>query len=316
MFAEHSVGSNTRRADRAGYFITSVAGARRLGWAVLIFIGKLTGLVLLGGFLCATLVRCAPGYGVDEEVLDTRLSAESIQTLRNSQTPKEGLGAFYVQYWGQVLHGDLGFSHSLQEPVLQLITERSPQTVKSVGFGLLLGWALGLPMAILSVFWRSEAVDVTSSFLASVLLCIPAGVLALLCVLWQAPGRLVLGLIVFPKVFEYSRNLLLRSAAMPHVITARAKGLSALRILVWHIFPSSVPQLMALGGMSISVALAGAIPVEVLCDIPGIGQLAWTAALSRDLNLIVIITLGVTTITLFANSIAELGSRHGRAEPV
>jgi ABC-type dipeptide/oligopeptide/nickel transport system permease component len=64
------------------------------------------------------------------------------------------------------------------------------------------------------------------------------------------------------------------------------------------------------------MAFAAAIPVEVVCDLPGIGQLAWKAALSRDLGLLVNLTMVVTVITLAANSAAELVAPPGRAEGV
>jgi peptide/nickel transport system permease protein len=90
------------------------------------------------------------------------------------------------------------------------------------------------------------------------------------------------------------------------VLTARAKGLGSFRVLLWHILPVTAPQLLALAGVSVSLAFAAAIPVEVLCDLPGIGQLAWKAALGRDLELLVNLTMIVTMVTLLANSAADL----------
>jgi peptide/nickel transport system permease protein len=262
--------------------------------------------LLLGGFFGATLVRFAPGFGVDEQELDSRLSHESIEHLRQAQAGRENLGSFYLHYLGRMLRGDFGISRTLQQPVSQLLVERFPETCKSVALGLLLGWTLGLSFAAITVFLRRWYVDLLSSVLAGALLCVPAAVLALLFVMAQAPARLVLGLIVFPKVFRYSRNLLERAAALPHVLTARAKGLGGVRILFWHILPVTASQLLALAGISVSVAFAAAIPVEVLCDLPGIGQLAWKAALGRDLELLVNLTMVVTVITLVANSASDL----------
>ena len=159
---------------------------------------------------------------------------------------------------------------------------------------------------------RSGCADLAAGLGASILLCVPAAVLALLFVIAQAPGRLVIGLIVFPKIFQYARNLLLRAASLPHVLTARAKGLGEVRVLAWHILPVAGPQLLALAGVSISLAFAAAIPVEVLCDLPGIGQLAWKAAIGRDLGLLVNLTMIVTLITLVANTAAELLARPAR----
>jgi peptide/nickel transport system permease protein len=261
--------------------------------------------VLIGGFLGATLVRLAPGFGVDEEELDARLNTQSIQALRASRAADGNLFVFYVRYLNRMLHGDLGNSRTLQRPVLQLVAERLPETLKSVALGLALGWSAGFLLAVAIVMSRAWYLDLLSSLLVGVLLCLPAAVLALLFVLAQAPARLLLGLIVFPKIFRYSRNLLARSSALPHVLTARAKGLGNMRVLLWHILPTAAPQLLALLGVTVSFAFTAAIPMEALCDIPGIGQLAWKAALGRDVALLVNLTMIVTLVTLVANSASD-----------
>ena len=186
------------RYCRLGAFHRSrtVAFARRFGLFVIGYCARLFAMLLIGGFLCATLVRLSPGYGVSEEELDSRLNAESRQALRD-QASDQGLTAFYVGYWVRLLHGDLGTARSLRAPIEELIRERSRETLTSAGLGLLIGWALGLPLAIATVMTRSAAIKVSANVLASIMLCVPAGVLALLCIIWQAPGRLVLGLVVF-----------------------------------------------------------------------------------------------------------------------
>jgi peptide/nickel transport system permease protein len=93
---------------------------------------------------------------------------------------------------------------------------------------------------------------------------------------------------------------------MPHITAARARGLGELRILARHALPVAGPQMIALAGVTISIALGAAIPVESLCGLPGIGQLAWQAALSRDLPLLVNLTVLVTLVTLLANSGADV----------
>ena len=96
---------------------------------------------------------------------------------------------------------------------------------------------------------------------------------------------------------------------LPHVLTATAKGLSAPRILLWHVLPLAAPQMLALAGVSVSIAFGAAIPIEVISDAPGIGQLAWQAALGRDLPLLVNLTLFVTLVTLTANSVSDLACK-------
>jgi peptide/nickel transport system permease protein len=272
-------------------------------------VAKIVITVLIGGFLGATLVRFAPGFSVDEDEMDARLSHQSIQALRETRAGDANLFIFYFRYLNRLLHGDLGNSRTLQRPVLQLVAERLPETLKSVALGLALGWSAGFLLAVAIVISRAWYFDLLGSLLVGVLLCMPAAVLALLFVLAQAPARLLLGLVVFPKIFRYSRNLLARSSALPHVLTARAKGLGNVRVLVWHILPTAAPQLLTLLGVTVSVAFTAAIPMEALCDMPGIGQLAWKAALGRDIALLVNLTMIVTLVTLVANSASDMMGR-------
>ena len=168
------------------------------------------------------------------------------------------------------------------------------------------GWALGLTLAAAPIIMRNHSVDLLGSLLAGVALAVPAAVFACMFVRVRAPGRLVVGLIVFPKVFRYARNLLAESASRPHVLTGWAKGIGSFGIFTRHILPGSAPQLVALAGISISLAFAAAISVEVVCDLPGIGQLAWKAAMGRDFELLVNLTMVVTAITLGANATSGL----------
>jgi peptide/nickel transport system permease protein len=274
---------------------------RRLGKHVL----KLLLTLMLGGFLAASLVRFAPGFGADEEQLDIRLNNQSIESLNQSQ-PTENLLLFYFHYGNRLLHGDFGMSRTLQRPVRELLAERLPETLESVGLGLILGWALGMSLAVLSVGLRSLGMDGLLAFFFGLLLSIPAAMWALLFLLIRAPERLLLALVVLPKIYSYSRSLLARSAGQAHVLTAHAKGLSSARVMAWHIVPTAAPQILALLGVSVSVAFAASVPIEALCDLPGIGQLAWKAALGRDLYLLTTLSVLVTAITLFANSACEL----------
>src|SRR5438132_13367815 len=118
-------------------------------------VGRISLILLLGGFLGATLVRLAPGFGVDEEELDNRLSQQSIEAIRQAHSDERNLGKFYFHYWSRILHGDLGTSRTLRQPIRQLLAERFPETLKSVGLGLALGWTLGLSMAVVAVMSRS-----------------------------------------------------------------------------------------------------------------------------------------------------------------
>lgn len=262
--------------------------------------------MLLGGIAGATFVRIAPGFGVDQQELDTRLNRDSIEALRQSHRVEKGVFSFYMHYFRGILRGELGFSQSLQKPVSELLRDRFPETLKSVGLGVVFAWIAGMTLAMAVVTWRNAYLDLAAGVVAGVVLCVPVAALALLFVMIQAPARLLLGLAIFPKVYRYSRSLLATSAAAPHIITARAKGAGTTRVLFWHILPAIAPQLLALAAVSVSVAFTASIPVEALCDLPGVGQLAWQAALGRDFAVLTNLTIIVTLVTVIANSVSDL----------
>src|SRR5258708_22189372 len=70
-----------------------------------------------GALLSATLVRFAPGYGVEERELDPRWSAQSVEALRQKQVLHQGLASFYFHYLSALTHRDLAQSDSLNLPV-------------------------------------------------------------------------------------------------------------------------------------------------------------------------------------------------------
>ena len=199
-----------------------------------------------------------------------------------------------------------GTSLALGQPVRTLLRDRAPLTLRLLFLGLALAWLLTLTLALSAAWLRLSVYDTLTTAVSGTFLCIPAAVLALLSVLWNVPGSLAIALIVFPHTYRYARNLLVKAYSRPHIITARAKGLGEARILFWHVVPVVTPQLLAVAGVSVSMAVGAAIPVEALCGLAGIGQLAWQAALARDLPLLVNITVLVTLVTLLANSGADV----------
>lgn len=270
---------------------------------------------LIGGLLCATMVRIAPGFDSDESQLDPHLSSTSIEAVRQARLRQHDLLGFYLHFLQGAAHGDLGTSLSLQQPVAKLLHDRACLTFQLIGVGLLLSWAASLGLSLGTSWMHLSACDAIATVISGTLLCLPAAVMGLLSVLWRIPAALVIALIVFPHDFRYARNLLAKAYSLPHIITARAMGLDELRILFWHVIPNVAPQLLAVAGLSVSLAIGAAIPVEALCGLAGIGQLAWQAALARDLPVLVSITVLVTLVTLLANGSADvIGSMFRRQE--
>ncbi len=266
---------------------------------------------LIGLLATATLVRLAPGFDADEQQLDVRLSHESVEALRSQRAENRDVLSFYAHYLSAAVRGDFGVSQILHRPVRQLLAERLPATAKIVALGLLVGWLLAALLAIASALLRNSVFTASATGFSSFFLCLPAAALALLLVIFRAPAFLAIALVVFPRVFRYARNLLARSYERPHIITARAKGLGPAQVLYRHVLGVCAAPLLALAGVSVSLALGAAVPIEALCGIPGIGQLAWQAALGRDLPLLATLTLIATLVTLVANTAATLlaGSR-------
>jgi peptide/nickel transport system permease protein len=289
---------------------------RILRWKIAGHVLALVATVLLGGLLSATLVRLAPGFDADERALDPHLSAESVRALRDARHQDDNVFRFYFSYMNRAMKGDLGTSLALGQPVRTLLRDRAPLTLRLLAIGLALAWLLTLTLALSAAWLRLSVYDTLTTAASGTFLCIPAAVLALLSVLWNAPGALAIALIVFPHTYRYARNLLVRAYSRPHIITARAKGLGEARILFWHVVPVVTPQLLAVAGVSVSMAVGAAIPVEALCGLAGVGQLAWQAALARDLPLLVNITVLVTLVTLLANSSADVIGHMVRGQEV
>ncbi len=268
--------------------------------------GRIAALTLLGGFLAATMVRMSPGFGTDEEDLALSLSAESHEALRARRMEQGNVARFYLHYAAGVGRGDFGFSRSLNRPVAELLRERLPETLKSVGWGAAGGFAAGLALALATVFWPTRMGDVAAGAGSAFFLSTPAAVLGLLLLWTGVNARWAIAALVFAQVYRYARNLLAEMSMAPHVAAARARGISAGRILWAHVAAPCAPELCALAGVCATLAFGAAIPVEAVCDVPGIGQLAWKAALGRDLPLLVTITVLLAVLTMTVNAAADL----------
>jgi len=278
----------------------------RLGlWRLMTFVC----LGLLGALISATLVRFAPGNAVSERDLDPHWRPDSVESLRQQQALHEGLPAFYFHYLSGLVHGDLGESESLKRPVRELLRQRFPVTGASVVRGLGVAWLAAALLASLAIAFRGWFFTASTAAFNSLLLSLPSAVVAMLAVHLRTPVFFAIAIVVFPRLYSYIRNLLIRSYDQPHVLAARARGLGSVAIFARHVLPLAAPPLLALLGVSFAISFGAAIPIEALCDSPGLGQLAWQAALSRDLPLIVNVTLIVALVMLAANSLADLAGR-------
>jgi len=116
--------------------------------------------------------------------------------------------------------------------------------------------------------------------------------MATLCLLAGTGGPvLVMALLLAARDFKFLQRTLRKAWLAPHVLQARAQGVVTWRILLAHLLPGIAPQLSALATLSIVTALSAVVPVEVIFNVPGLGQLAWSAAMNRDLPVLLAITM-------------------------
>lgn len=264
-------------------------------------------LVLLAGAGSAVLVRFSPGALVDERELDQRMSTETLAAMRNQRALDNSLGSGLFRYLQNAIHGDLGRSQSYHVPIVKLILRNAPPTLRRIGIGLGGAWSLGLCFAIPVAFFRGAWIlDAGTALFTTTLLSLPAGVLAYLCLTMGAPVEMVLLLVLTPRIFRFSRNILVQAYGSPHIDMARARGIDEARILFAHVFPGAAPQLLALTATSLSMAVGAIIPIEAICDAAGLGRLAWQAAFSRDLPLLLNLTMLIALATTAAMAFTEL----------
>jgi ABC-type dipeptide/oligopeptide/nickel transport system permease component len=169
---------------------------------------------------------------------------------------------------------------------------------------------LGLGAALLAIFRPDPLTQAGLAATGTFMQCVPAAVVALFLFVLGGRGPLLGGvamaLVLYPRITSYSSGMLKQAYSSSHVLMARARGLSQTRVLLWHALPVSLPQLISFAGVSVSLALSASIPMEVILDTPGIGQLAWQAALARDMSLLVALTICFSLVIVSATTISEV----------
>ena len=270
--------------------------------------------VLAGGFIASALVRYSPGFEIDENSWNPQISAATQAAIHARREYENKLPRFYVRYVAAALHGDLGESDAFHVPVTELLRERAGVTVRLMAWGAAGGMLLGGWLAWLAVWPRRPLYEVSAVAVSGLLLALPPAVLALAFYFTGAPLGIAVALAILPRVFGTMRALwsdLYRSGAL---LAARARGMSPW-VLAWrYVLSPAAGRLIALGGVVLVMAFGVLIPIEALCDVPGIGQLAWKAAISRDLPLLCGLALIITFVVALVAAIGDLAVESG--EPV
>lgn len=270
-------------------------------------LGRTLAIVLLVILGSTVMVRFAPGYLSDAREMDGRYAAEaradlSAEAEQSRSIPQMFLGE--VRGW---IHGDFGTSRQFQVPVSELLGPRIAVSARLLLRGTGLAWVVGLCAALISsagrnpsALWRTPA---------TILLAIPTAALATFCLLADSGGPvLVMALLLAARDFKFLDHALRKAWLEPHVLQARAQGIGTWRMLTAHLAPALAPQLGALASLSLVTALSALVPVEVIFDVPGLGQMAWNAALNRDLPVL------LAAMILMAVAVTCTGMGSARAE--
>lgn len=264
--------------------------AKRAGRTLFLLFFAAAGTILL--------VRFAPGFFSDEREMDVKyaLAAQAELQQESSQQSVIRIAMQMAKSW---LSGDLGISRQYQIPVVQLLSARVRVSASLLAQGILRGWLVAVCAALPISALRKGAALWRLPF--TLLLAIPTAAMGTACILADAGGPvLVLTLLIAAREFNFLRGLLEAAWRSPHLIQGRAQGMSARVLVTLHILPNVAPQLCALATLSIVTALGALVPIEVIFNVPGVGQLAWSAVMNRDLPVLVAVSLLMACVVGFA----------------
>ena len=275
-------------------------------------------------FLSFLLMRLAPGGPFDgERPLDPATRA-ALTSAYGLDLP---LHAQFLRYIGNLAQGDFGPSLVYRDfTVTDLVAKGLPISLTLGGLALLLALTLGIALGVWAAVRAGGWIDASISMVTTILTALPSFVTAPLLVLlfgltlgwlpvsgWNdgAPLNLILPVIalalpVAGAVAKLTRAGLATALSEDHVRTARARGLSPTRVLLHHALrPALVPVASYIGPAAAGL-LTGAVVIETVFALPGLGRYFVQGALNRDYPLVLgVVTLYAALIILF-NLFADL----------
>lgn len=237
-----------------------------------------------------------------------------------------------VGWFGNALRGDLGRSYYLDRSVVEAITERVPVTLQLTGFALLFAIAIGVPAGIVASVQQNTWIDAVVMGGAMLGLAVPGFLLGLLMIFfialptgWFPTGghvplledplgsirslmlpALALGLAQASLIARMTRSSMLEVMRLDYVRTARAKGLREATVVNRHVLGNSLIPILTVIGLVAGVLLGGAIAIETVFTLPGVGRLVISAVKRRDYPLIQGVILFITFSYLTINLLVDL----------
>ncbi len=229
-----------------------------------------------------------------------------------------------LTYWSHLLSGHAGLSTMYNQDALTVVLAHLGPTVVLLVVSIGLALAIGLPAGLVSGLRPGSHYDVTASGATVLLLSIPnfwlgLVLVGLLSVQWHllpVVGATTPGAVILPAVTlaariaavfaRMTRASVLDVIHTHYVRTARAKGMSAQRVVLRHVIPNALTTVLTVVGAEVGYLLGGSIVVEVLFAWPGLGLTLINAINGRDYSLVQTITVFYVLGFLLINLMTDL----------
>lgn len=267
-----------------------------------------------------------------EIILGINASPQTLQALREQMGLTLPPAERFAAWFGGLLRGDLGLSTNYGQPVTALIASRLEVSLPLAFGAMLLACLIALPLGILAALRQGGWLDLLVTSATQAGAAIPSFWLGLLLILlfsvelgwlpaggwtsWSAdPARalrslvlpvLALGLGQAAVITRQTRAAMLEVLGQDYIRTARAKGLRARRVIYGHALKNALVTLVTILGLSLSQLLVGAIVIEQVFALPGLGRLALTAIGTRDFPLLQGEVLFYATIIVSLNFLVDV----------
>ena len=299
-------------------------------------------LVLRLASLIATLVAVSAAIFLIMEVLPGDPAAIMLGTAAREDTLaalRQDLGLDrpalerYLLWVGGLLRGDLGTSITYRMPVSTLVADRFAITIPLSLLAIAISTAIALPLGVLAAANRDRAIDRAVLVFSQLGVAVPNFWLGILGILvfstalgwlpaggfpgwasgvWPAFKALLLPAVALalPQaavLTRVTRSATLEVIAADFVRTARAKGLSEREALRGHVVPNALIPVATILGLQLSFFFGGAILVENVFNLPGLGRLAYQALAQRDLTVIKDVVLIIAALVIVVNFLVDLG---------
>jgi len=264
-------------------------------------------------------------------MLGTSLQPDTLAALRHQMGLDQPALVRYLAWIAGIFAGNLGVSYSYGVPVAELIRDRLTVTVPLTLMAITLSLSIALPLGVFAAARQRGLVDLGATIFSQLGIAIPNFWVGLLLILffalslgwfpaggfkgwsegfWPALKALVLPAVALAIPQSAILTRITRSAVLDvmnedFVRTERAKGASRNRALWRHVVPNALVPVITILGLQISVLLAGAVLVENVFSLPGMGRLAYQALAQRDLIVIKNVVLFFSAIVIIVNLIVD-----------